>query len=118
MVRIVSKAFGRFLPALTDIFIWSKPLEGFESLGEIMGHQESVEVLFEVLMRLVIEFCNRGFFEGAVHALDLAVGPWMICFGETMLNAMLLAYTPKDMLEGILISQALGERLSRNCRDI
>ena len=73
MVRIVSKAFGLFLPALTDIFIRSKPSEGFESVGEIIGHQRRVEVLFSVLMRLVIEFFDRGFFEGAVHAFGLAV---------------------------------------------
>jgi hypothetical protein len=37
--------------------------------------QEGVEVLFEVLMRLVIEFFDGGFFAGAVDALDLAIGP-------------------------------------------
>ena len=46
MVRIVSKAFGLFLPALADMFLRSEPSEGFESLGEIIGHQEGVEVLF------------------------------------------------------------------------
>jgi hypothetical protein len=109
MVRIAPKAFGLFVPALTDIFIRSKPSEAFESLGEIIGHQEGVEVLFEVLMRLVIAFLDRGFFVGAVHALDLAVGPGMIRCGEAMLTAMRLAYTPKDMLEGICILLAVGE---------
>jgi hypothetical protein len=38
MVRIVSKAFGLLLPALTDIFIRRKPSEDFESLGDIIVH--------------------------------------------------------------------------------
>jgi hypothetical protein len=62
-------------------------------------------------MRLVIEFFDRGFFEGTVHALDLAVGPGMIRFGEAMLDAVLLAYAPKDMLERLLISLA-GSKLN------
>jgi hypothetical protein len=33
----------------------------------------------------------------------------MIRFGEAMLDAVLLAYTPKDMLERILISLAGSE---------
>jgi hypothetical protein len=68
-----------------------------------------VEVLFEVLMRLVREFFDRGFFKGTVHALDLAVGPGRIRFGEARLNARLLAYTPIDRLEGTRIWLAVGE---------
>jgi hypothetical protein len=56
MAWIDGKALWFFLPALTDVFIRGKPFKGFESFGEIVGHQEDVEVLFEVLMRLVIEF--------------------------------------------------------------
>jgi hypothetical protein len=109
MVRIVSKAFRRFLPALTDIFIRRKPSEGFESLGEIIGHQEGVEMLFQVLMRLVIVAFDRGFFECTVHALSLPMGPGMMRFGEAMLNTMLLAYTPEDIREGLLILLAISE---------
>jgi hypothetical protein len=109
MVRIVSKAFGLLLPALTDIFIRRKPSKDCESLGAIIGHQEGMEVLFEGLMRLVIEVFDRGFLKGTVHALDLAVGPGTMRVGEAMRNAMLLAYTPQDMLEGICILLAVGE---------
>jgi hypothetical protein len=45
MVRINRKALWFFLPALTDVFIRGKPSEGFESLGEMIGPQEGVEVL-------------------------------------------------------------------------
>lgn len=46
MAWIDGKALWFFLPALTDVFIRGKPSEGFESLGEIVCHQEGIEVLF------------------------------------------------------------------------
>jgi hypothetical protein len=46
MVGIGGQAFGLLLPALTSICIRSKLSEGFESLREIIDHQEGVEVLF------------------------------------------------------------------------
>ena len=108
MAWIDSKAFWFFLPALTDVFIWGKSPQGFKSFSEIVGHQEGVEVLLEVLMRLIVIFFDRGFFEGAVHALDLAISPGMIGFGEAVLDPVLLTHARKDMLEGILIPLAIG----------
>lgn len=56
-----------------------------------------------MLTRLIIEFFDCGFFEGAVHALDLAIGPGMIGFGQPMYNGMFIADPCKDVFEGILI---------------
>jgi hypothetical protein len=66
-------------------------------------------VLVEVLMGLIVIFFDGGFFEGAVHALDSAVGPGMIGFGEAVRDAVRLTHTRKDMLEGIVIPLAVGE---------
>jgi hypothetical protein len=121
MAWIDGKAFGFFLPALTDVFIRGKPSEGFESLGEIVGRQEGIEVLFEVLMRLAIEFSDRGFFEGAVHALDLAIGPGVIGFGEAVPHPILLADAVENMREGIVIAFAVGELdtvIGEHCMDL
>jgi hypothetical protein len=109
MAWIDGKAFWFFLPALTDVFIRGKPSEGFEALGEIVGHPEGVEVLFEVLRRLVRAFFDRGFFEGAVYALDLAIGPGVIGVGEAVPHARLLADAVENMRAGILIAFAVGE---------
>jgi hypothetical protein len=109
MAWIDCKALWVFLPAWTDVFIGGKPSKSFESFGEIVGHQEGVEVLFEVLMRLVIEFFDGGFFEGAVHALDLAIRPGMMGVGEAVLDTVLLTHTRQDMLEGIVIPPAIAE---------
>jgi hypothetical protein len=109
MVRIHDKAFGLFVPPLTDVLIGGKPSERFEPLGEVISHQEGREVLFEVLMGLVIVFFDRGFLQGSIHALHLAIGPGMVGFGETVLDAIVLADAIEKMVEGILIAFAVSE---------
>ena len=42
-------------------------------------------------MGLVVIAPNGGFLEGAVHPLDLTVGPGMVRFGEAVLDTMLAA---------------------------
>ena len=59
MAWIDGKAFWLFLPALTDVLIGGKAFERFESLREIIGHQESMEMLFQVVMGLVIILFSR-----------------------------------------------------------
>ena len=65
--------------------------------------QEGVEVLFEVLMRLVIEFFDGGFFAGGVHALDLAIGPGLRGGGQPVCHGMFIADPCKDVCEGLCI---------------
>ena len=78
-------------------------MEGFESLGEIAGHREGIEVLLGVLMRLIIELFDCGFFEGAGHTLDLAIGPGMIGLGRPIGHGVFFTDQCKNMCEGILI---------------
>jgi len=52
---IESKPVWVFLPSGADELIGSKPLESFEALGEVVGHEAGLEVLFQVLMSLVVE---------------------------------------------------------------
>jgi hypothetical protein len=47
--------------------------------------------------------------EGAVHVLDLAIGPGIIGFGEAVLDGVFLTHTPKDRQESIGIPLAVGE---------
>jgi hypothetical protein len=103
MVRIHGKAFWLFVPAVTNIFIGREPFEGFKSFGEVISHQESVEVLFQVPMGLIIVFFDRGVLESSIHALHLAISPGMIGFGQPMHDAVFLAYTCKDVFEGVFI---------------
>lgn len=39
-----------------------------------------------MLVGVVVEAFDDGFFEGSVHALDLAVGPGMFWFGQTVVD--------------------------------
>jgi hypothetical protein len=47
------------------------------------------------LLRVVAPECC--FLEGAVHSLDLAVRPWMLWFGEAVLDAMFATDPVKQM---------------------
>jgi hypothetical protein len=62
------KSFWLSLPALTDVFVRGKSSEGFEPLGEVIGYQKSVEMLFQVL-----------------------IGPGMIGFGQPVCNGVFIA---------------------------
>ena len=66
-------------------------------------------MLFQVLVGLVVILLHGGLFEGAVHAFHLPIGPGMVGFGESMVDAKSLAHPRKDMLEGILIALTVGE---------
>ena len=45
-------------------------------------------MLSKLIVGLVMIAAHRGFLQGAVHALDLAVGPGMVRFGEPVLDAV------------------------------
>jgi hypothetical protein len=103
MVRICGKAFWLFGPALTDLFIGSKPPEGFESLGEIVGHQEGLEVLFSGLMGLVGVCCDCGFLERSIHTFHLTIRPGMIGCSQPMGDGVVSTDACKDVFEGVFI---------------
>jgi hypothetical protein len=50
MVWVNSKSFWIFLPALADVFIRGESFERVEPLREIIGHQEGLQMLFQVVM--------------------------------------------------------------------
>ena len=59
----------------------------------------------ELSMRLVVVSAHGGFFEGTVHALDLAIGPGMIGFGKAVVDAVLgtsefKSMSPEDFAPG------------------
>jgi hypothetical protein len=105
MVRIDGKALWLFVPALTDVFIGGKPSEGCKSLGEVGRHQEGLEVRFQAPMGLVIVCFDRGFLEGSIHALHLAIGPGMMGCGQPLSDGVFLIDPCKDVFEGIFISR-------------
>ena len=110
MVRIQGKAFWLFLPASADVLIRCESFERFESLGEVIGQQECIQVFFQVLVGLVGIFFHRGVCERAVHAFHLAIRPGLVGVGQPMVEAILLTDASKDMLKCVWIPLAVGKR--------
>ena len=91
MARVDGESEWSFLPLLADELIWCEALEGFESFGEVVGHEEGLQVFFELGMGLVVKAFDGRFLESSIHALDLPVGPGMFRFGPAMLDGVLFA---------------------------
>src|SRR4029077_21122380 len=75
---IVSESPRLVCPSFADVLVGSEPLQGLDALSEVVGVEEGFEVLSELLVGLVVIAPNGGFLEGAVHPLDLNVGPGMV----------------------------------------
>jgi hypothetical protein len=97
-------------PDFTNVFIGSQSLQGFEALGAVIGHQEGVKRLLQVLMRLVIGLLDGGFLSCPVQALDVAMGPGGIGGREPVCNRMCVADTCQDRFEGLLVLFPAGAR--------
>ena len=69
----MAKTFGLFLPAFADVLIGGQAFEGFESFREVIGHQEGMYMLFQVVMGLILILFHGGLFEHTVHAFHLAI---------------------------------------------
>ncbi len=72
------------------------------STAEIIGCDEVIEMLAELVMTVVMITFDGGFLDGAVHSLDLAVGPWMVDLGEAVLDAVFASSTPRVELRRFL----------------
>ena len=63
-------------------------------------------------MALVVKAFDGRLLDGAVHALDLAVGPWMVRFGEPVFDIVRLADHVEAHLArpgGVAVAGLLGE---------
>ena len=88
MDKIEPELIRVFCPAFADEFVRGETSQRFKALGEVVGSEEGVEVLSKLIMGFVMIAAHGCFFQGAVHALDLALGPGMVRFGEPVLDAV------------------------------
>jgi hypothetical protein len=109
MAWVDGKAFWLFLPAFADVLIRCQSFERFESLREIIGHQEGMQMLFQVVMGHVVIPFYGGLFERAIHPFHLAIGPRMVGFGQPMVNPVCTTDAIKDMVKGIAITLPIGK---------
>jgi hypothetical protein len=79
----------------------------------VVGQQKGLQVFVEFLRALVVKALAGGFFTGAVHALDLAVGPRVSRFGQAVLHAVF----PADAVKTVPTRQELM-RLGRELHPV
>src|ERR1700730_14048069 len=91
MERIERESFRLFCPDLADVFVGREAFEGLESLREVVSADKVAEMASELRVRLVVESLDRRLLDGAVHALDLTVGPRVLGLGEAMIDVVLRA---------------------------
>jgi hypothetical protein len=91
MDRIDGESFWFLCPDFADVFVWRETVEGLEAPGVVICIDEVGEVAAELVMAVVVEPLDGRVFYGPVHSFDLTVRPWMIDFGEAVLDAILTA---------------------------
>jgi hypothetical protein len=73
-------------PGFTDGFERREPIQSLETLGEVVGVEECLDVLAKLVVAAVVVAPNGRLFERTVHPLDLTVRPRMIWLCQPMLN--------------------------------
>src|SRR5262249_5521872 len=69
--RIVFESIGFFCPGFTDGFERRQPIQSLETLGEVVGVEECLDVLAKLVVAVVVVAPNSRLFESTVHPLDL-----------------------------------------------
>src|SRR5271166_3315615 len=88
MGRIESEPIRVFCPAFTGVFVGREAAQGLEPLCEVVGSQEGGDVFSKLIVAVVVIASDRSFFERAVHALNLAVGPGMLRLCEPVIDVI------------------------------
>jgi hypothetical protein len=91
MDRVEAEALRLLLPDFADELVGREAFEGLQSSTEIVGADEVGEVISQLFVVVVMEAFHGRFLDRAVHAFDLAVGPWMARFGQPMFDIKISA---------------------------
>jgi len=75
MDRVDCESIGFICPALTDKLVWRQPLQCLQSAGVIVGINEVIELLLQLIMIVVMIPFDRSFLDRAVHTFDLSICP-------------------------------------------
>ena len=57
-------------------------------MGEVVGIEEVGQMAAKLFVAVVVIPFDRGILDRAVHAFDLAIGPWMVWLGQAMLDTV------------------------------
>ena len=105
MDRVHDESSWLVCPGFADELVGCEILEGLQATGEVVGGGEVRDVALELIMALKVVSLDGGLLEGAVHAFDLAVGPWMAWLGQAVVDGVLGAgllerVRPEALLRG------------------
>src|ERR1039458_1618597 len=78
LARFVFESIWFACPGFADGFKGREPLQGLETLGEVIGVEERCEVLAKLVVAVVVIAPDSRLLEGAVHPLDLSVRPRVV----------------------------------------
>ena len=117
MDRVEIESIGFICPAFTDEFIWREPFERLQSVPVIVGIDEVIKVLFQLVMIVVVIPFDRCFLDRAVHAFNLGIGPGVFDFCQPMINALFGTDTVKDVNARMFVVGKVGELDSIVCQD-
>ena len=101
MGRIESESRRLFCPDITDIFVGREAFERLQAPSEVVGGDKIVEMSTQLIVAVVVVALDGRILDGAVHSLDLPIGPRMIGFGKPMLDAVV----PAGAIEGMAAQQ-------------
>jgi len=91
MDRVEPESIGLGCPGFAGELIGGQALQGLQPAGEVVGCDEGGQVPFELLVVVVMVSLDGCVLDGAVHSLDLTVGPRVVDFGEAVLDPVFVA---------------------------
>jgi len=78
-------------PSFPGEFVWCEAYEDFALEGVVGDLDEVAQMVAQLFMAVVVETLYGSVLEGAVHVLDLPIGPWMIDLREAVLDSIFTA---------------------------
>ena len=109
MFWIDNKSLWLQLPYRPYEVVWGFALKCLQASSEIIGHEERMQMLFELLVARIVIAAYSCLFDGPVHPLHLAIGPGLFYFCQSVLDPMLMAYPIKRSHEGHSVALTVGK---------
>ena len=91
MDRVDDESFRFYCPSFADELVGREPLQGVETTAEVIRGDEALKRGSELIVVVIVEALDGRVPYGAVHALDLAVGPWMLRLCQPVFDIVGLA---------------------------
>ena len=91
------KSFGLICPAFADELAGYQAFERLETAGEVVGIDEVGEMLAQLIVVVIVIAVNGGLLDGAVHALDLTIGPRVPWLCQPVVDIVVGTSTLKGM---------------------